>query len=232
MLSRVFIHAATLALCSVVLSNAASSNTSAAIVSTNIAALRAQAEQGVAKAQSILGLCYLYGTRVTEEKAEAARWFRKAAEQGFPAAQFYLGKCYYSGDGVVKDKKASAVWFRKAAEQGFFAAQYNLALCYAQGEGVTADQAEAAKWFRKAAEQRYPAAQYNLGVFYYNGAGVNKDLVEAYKWLLIAKAAGVAEAEALCKIAASKMSATQVAAAEAMVVTWQQEHAAAHPATQ
>ena len=90
---------------------------------------------------------------------------------------------------------------------------------------------EAAKWFHNAADQNYPAAQINLGVFYYNGDGVNKDLMEACTWLLIARAAGIAEAEALCKIVTAKMTTTQVVEAEARVKKWQQEYAASHPAT-
>jgi TPR repeat protein len=91
-----------------------------------------------------------------------------------------------------------------------------------QGDGVVADKAEAAKWFRKAADQNYPAAQYNMGVFYYNGDGVKKDFIEAYKWLLIARATGVAEADALCKRLRSKMATAEISEAETRVKKWQQ----------
>ena len=94
MTGKILLYVATYLTCSAALWGSARINASAATLTTNTTALRAQAEQGDAKAQCILGLCYLYGARVTENKPEAAKWFRKAAAQGNPAAQLYIGKCY------------------------------------------------------------------------------------------------------------------------------------------
>lgn len=227
---RFILYAAMLALCSAVVSTAGSSQAGAATVSTNILALRAQAENGEAKAQCLLGMCYLWGTRVSADKSEAAKWFGKAAEQDFPAAQYYLGNCYYNGEGALKDTPEAAKWYRKSAEHGFSAAQFNLALCYVKGEGVRADKAEAATWFRKAADQNNPAAQYNLGVFYYLGDGVKKDFIEAYKWLLLARAAKIEDAAPLCNTLSSKMATAEIAAAELRVKQWQEAFKQAHSA--
>ena len=65
-------------------------------------ALRKAAEQGDARAQTELGLCYYEGNGVAQNKEEAVRWYRKAAEQGFAAAQDALDKCYYA-DGKIPD---------------------------------------------------------------------------------------------------------------------------------
>ena len=43
---------------------------------------RKAAEQGIAEAQSNLGLMYSDGLGVKQDYTEAAKWFRKAAEQG------------------------------------------------------------------------------------------------------------------------------------------------------
>jgi len=48
---------------------------------------RKAAEQGYAKAQYNLGLCYKNGWGVRKNITEAKKWFRKAAEQGLETAQ-------------------------------------------------------------------------------------------------------------------------------------------------
>ena len=49
------------------------------------------AQQGDAKAQFKLALCYDDGTGVPQDKALAAQWYTKAAEQGHVKAQVKLG---------------------------------------------------------------------------------------------------------------------------------------------
>ena len=76
------------------------------------------AEQGCAKAQYNLGLCYVYRMGITGDIQDRVKWFRKAAEQGNADAQLCLGICYAEGDGVAKDMSEAVKWCRKAAEQG------------------------------------------------------------------------------------------------------------------
>ena len=51
---------------------------------------RKAAEQGLAKAQSNLGLMYLNGQGVIQDDKQAVYWFRKAAKQGLVIAQHNL----------------------------------------------------------------------------------------------------------------------------------------------
>ncbi len=53
------------------------------------------ADQNYASAQLILGLCYVRGIGVAENKDIAVRWFRKAARKGS------LGACFERGNGVA-----------------------------------------------------------------------------------------------------------------------------------
>ena len=141
------------------------------------------AEQGDAKAQYKLGLCYVLGEGVAKDKVEAVKWFRKAAEQWDADAQYALVFCYDSIESGVKQDKAEAVkWYRQAAEQGNAKAQHQLGLCYYNGSGVAEDRVVAAKWLCKAAEQGDAEAQYSFGYFCENGLGVVQDKVEAVKW--------------------------------------------------
>ena len=145
---------------------------------------------------------------VTQDYAEAVRWYRKAAEQGFANAQYLLGVCYTKGEGVTQDYAEAVRWYRKAAEQGVADAQYLLGVCYANGEGVTRDYAEAARWYRKAAEQGVVEAQYSLGCCYLREEGVAKNYNEAARWWRMAAEQGHEMAEvmltALYNIAATE----------------------------
>ena len=58
------------------------------------------AEQGDAKAQVDLGICYCNGDGVPQDYTKAVKWFRKAAEQGNADGQYRLGVCCYGGMGV------------------------------------------------------------------------------------------------------------------------------------
>ena len=103
---------------------------------TELAQLRALAEQGDAVAQNNLGVRYDNGRGVPEDDVEAVRWYRLAAEQGGAEAQYNLGYMCSRGDGVSEDDAEAVRWFRLAAEQGHADAQYNLEILSDGGEGA------------------------------------------------------------------------------------------------
>jgi TPR repeat protein len=119
--------------------------------------LRPAAEQGDARAQSLLGLIYYTGRAGLRNDGEAAKWFRLAADQGDVAAQFRLGLMYSEGQGVPQDHAEAANWYRLAADSGYAQAQYNLGLAYAAGEGVPHDNVMAHLWLNLAVAQ-FPAS--------------------------------------------------------------------------
>jgi TPR repeat protein len=124
---------------------------------TAIQRLRPLAEQGDARAQSLLGLMYSYGRGVRQHDGEAVKWFGHAADQGDAAAQFNLGNMYAEGRGVAKNDAEAARWYRLAADRGYAQAQYNLGLAYAKGEGVGHDNVSAHMWLNLAAAHFSPA---------------------------------------------------------------------------
>jgi uncharacterized protein len=93
------------------------------------------------------------GQGVTQDYAEAVRWYRKSAEQGNAFAQLNLGFMYAHGQGVTQDYAEAAKWYRKSAEQGNADAQNNLGLMYDNGQGVTQDYVEAHMWLNLAASK-------------------------------------------------------------------------------
>ena len=70
---------------------------------TAVRELRPLAEQGDARAQTILGGMYAEGRGVPQDDAKALRWYRKAAKQGAVVAQINLGVMYENGRGVAQD---------------------------------------------------------------------------------------------------------------------------------
>ena len=179
--------------------------------------LRKAAEQGVARAQCLLGLCYSNGQGMKKpDKFEGVRWLRRAADQGLAEAQFDLGMCYANGDGVPGNAEEAAAWYRKAADQGLPEAECELGNCYLEGTGVPKDVPEGVKWTRKAAEQGFGQAQNGLGLCYLKGTGVTKDYVQAYKWFNLAAAKGDERAdEARINLAAAERYLTPEQVAEA-----------------
>jgi TPR repeat protein len=111
------------------------------------------AEQGDARAQSLLGLIHYNDRGVLRDDAEAVKWSRLAAEQGDATAQFRLGLMYSEGRGVPQDHAEAAKWYRLAADRRHPQAQYNLGLLYATGEGVAQDNVMAHMWLNLAAAQ-------------------------------------------------------------------------------
>ncbi|MBI3413892.1 MAG: SEL1-like repeat protein [Verrucomicrobia bacterium] len=155
--------------------------------------VREKAEKGDPQSQFDVGVLYEF---LSNDKAEAVKWFRKAAGQNHTEAQYTLGDCYLFGRlGTEKNEVEAVKWYRKAAEQDHAKAQYILGLCYAEGQGVSINDVEAVGWYRKAAGQNHAEAQYSLGVCYTFGRGVAKDEAEAVKWYRTAAEQNYADAQ-------------------------------------
>jgi len=69
---------------------------------------RPLAEQGNARAQTLLGLTYEDGQGVPKNFAQAAKWYQRASEQDLAMAQNNLGLMYLNGEGVPKDPEVIA----------------------------------------------------------------------------------------------------------------------------
>lgn len=184
----------------------------------NFYELKAQAENGDARAQYLIGNCYYDGNGIDEDEDEAAKWWKLAADQGHLEAVFKMaGVC------ELEEKQEDAVnWLKISAEKGHALSQTALGQHYDNGLGVEENYSEALKWYKLAAEQGEPHAQYMLGChhanpnwaiyeeavkwftlsakqghpyaqtrlaeLYIEGKGVGKDFDEALKWYKLAAA--------------------------------------------
>lgn len=152
---------------------------------------------------------------VEEAKPGSLAKLKALAEAGYAPAQFHLAELYDRGEhGVVRNPGEARRWTGKAAEAGDPSAMHNLGLYYFQGVGGPQDLPAAARWFQKAAEAGVKDSQYNLGMLYQAGSGVPRDLSEAYKWFTIAAQAGDGVARESAIALESKLSTSQLAAAD------------------
>lgn len=142
-----------------------------------------KAELGDADAQVNLGQQYETGNNIlSQDYAEAMKWYLKAANQGNKFAQSSLGDMYYYGRGISKDPQQAVDWYRRAAEQNYAKTQHDLGYMYYHGEGIPQDYQQATYWYRKAAEQNHAKAQYDLANMYYYGEGVAQDYQQTVYW--------------------------------------------------
>jgi len=88
---------------------------------------RPLAEQGNAKARTLLAEMYETGRGVAQDYNEALRWYRLASEKGLAQAQGNLGLMYAQGTGVPHDLVQSYMWFTLAKQGGLGAADQALA---------------------------------------------------------------------------------------------------------
>ncbi len=112
---------------------------------------QAASTQGVASAQTNLGLMYAQGRGVKQNYDEARKLWEQAAVSGHPQAQFNLGLLYLQGLAGTPDERKASQYFLQAARQNVPEAQYALGTMYLAGRGVAKDRDEAVAWLQKAA---------------------------------------------------------------------------------
>lgn len=121
---------------------------------------------------------YEFGLGVSQDYAEAAKWYRKA--RGIVEARTRLGRLYKEGLGVPQNYAEAAELYRKAATFGEAEAEFDLGLMYEAGLGVPKDHSEALNWYHWAARHHHADALFYLASAHHNGRGVPRDLVKAY----------------------------------------------------
>src|SRR3954468_12496648 len=94
---------------------------------------RAEAEQGNADAQFMMGSLYNDGDIGPRDYAAAASWYDKAAAQGNADAQNSLGYLYDFGLGVARDQAKAEQLYESAAAAGNLLARNNIAYEWSLG---------------------------------------------------------------------------------------------------
>ena len=167
------------------------------------------AEAGDVEAQYELGVMYLKGQGVEQNREQALQWLQRAsdggneqakskltrvrqqqdkfeelaakAQSGDVDAQYQVAMMYLKGRGVSQSGKQARIWLGKAAEQGDARAITRLGIVNYKGEGGPTDYPQALNMFKRVSSTS-ALAQYYLGEIYANGAGVKQDYPAAIDW--------------------------------------------------
>ncbi len=185
--------------------------------------LRQTAADGDAKAQFEVAAIFTEGQAVSQDYAEAAKWYERAAAQGFVPAQYRLGNLYEVGQGVEKDLEQARLWYQRAAEAGNRMAMHNLAALYAGGQIGDQQFELAAEWFEQAAALGMTDSQFNLGMLHARGLGVEQDFEASYKWFSLAALSGDMDAAQARDDMAKSLSAEAVSRINAEIEAWKAE---------
>jgi TPR repeat protein len=169
------------------------------------------AEQGLAKAQLIVGRYYAWGEGLPQDYQKALHWLRLAAAQedeiaplcifrienylttkekaeaGDGDAQYQLAVCYHKGRGTAQDLKQALHWYQQAILQGNFYAQ--------EGKLELSREIKTFELLLDEANQGDSDSQYRMWEIYHYGKGTNPDHEVADNWLQVAATNGHAKAQ-------------------------------------
>ena len=152
----------------------------------SIARFSALANAGDPYAAWVLGKFYQGGRRVSQDQAQAERWYREAAARGYVQAKYHLSLIEKRGWPEFHSQEVK--WLKEDAEAGIVEAQHALGAYHRFGRGVRLSASEAAKWWKLSARRGYATSQARLALLYSKGDGVPRDEARAYAWMNLAAA--------------------------------------------
>ncbi len=148
------------------------------------------AEQGLIRAQYILGMAYESGeSGLPKDQQLSLKWYMAAAEQGDANAQCKMGDLFTPDEATSTERpdyNAALEWYHKAAEQNNIGAIHRLGWMHEEGLGVEADLEQATQYYLKSAEQGLFESCYQLALLF---AGQGR-FTQAEHWLERAGEAG------------------------------------------
>lgn len=100
-----------------------------------------------------LGVQFCHGDGVTQDYAQAHKYFFESAQDGHKTSLFNLGVLYERGFGVKENPTVAFDYFLRSAENGEVDGQMKVARLYIKGYGVSKNLMQAKLWFSKAADQ-------------------------------------------------------------------------------
>lgn len=145
--------------------------------------LQAAANNGVARAQSVLGSRYMEGRGVRQDLAKAESLLQAAAAKGDSNAMHDLGVIYGDETNGKRDQKRAVAHFMQSAENGNGYAGYVLGRSYwLARHGLPYDFDLAFRYTKDGAEMEHEGAQFFLSLMYYQGKGTEKNDNLALFW--------------------------------------------------
>jgi hypothetical protein len=144
-----------------------------------LAFLEPRCTKGAAENCYELGMLYLRGRGVPEDKVRAAGLFQKACDAGALAGCTALGWAYATGAGMAKDAAKAAQLYQSACDAGELSACAHLGLARFTGQGVAQDESAALALFQKACDGMIALGCGHLAWAYDVGRGLPRDDTKA-----------------------------------------------------
>lgn len=156
------------------------------------AAIRPLAEQGVPRAEVILGFFYERGIGTAADPAQALAWYEKAAAHNQPAGLHNLAYSHANGElGLTKDLTKAYELYLRAVELEYPPSIHNLARMYIYGEGAPLDVALGRALLERAVSLGYADATADMAYMLATGDGLPTDEPRARELYFIAAAQGI-----------------------------------------
>lgn len=156
------------------------------------AAILPLAEQGVPRAQVILGFFYERGIGTEVDLAKAVEWYQKGAAQNQPAGLHNLAYAYENGElGLPVDLAKARDLYLQAVTMEYAPSIHNLGQMYIYGSGVAPDVALGRSLMERAVTLGDPEATAALAYMLATGDGLPVDMPRARELYLIAAAQGI-----------------------------------------
>jgi uncharacterized protein len=175
--------------------------------------------QGVAEAQFAVGILYMNGLGVAEDRVAAEDWFVRAAQSGFAGAQYELSLLLQAkGESHLVE---AVDWLRRSVLNGFPPAQHLYSLYCEGGIGMNSDPTESFQVCLLAANQNYGPAVRRVAAMYEQGIGTVVDVRQAFNWYLRAAEAG--DADSAASVGRMYAAGTGVERNEEKALQWLQE---------
>jgi TPR repeat protein len=156
------------------------------------AAIKPLAEQGVPRAEVILGFFYERGIGTPVDEALAVEWYHKAADHGQPAGLHNLAYSYENGElGLPLDMAKAYELYLKAVAVEYAPSIHNLARMHIYGTAPEPDAALGRALIERAVSLGLPEATAEYGYMLATGDGLPVDLKRARELYFAAAAQGV-----------------------------------------
>lgn len=111
-----------------------------------------KAAKGDPASQYNMGVAYLFGDGVPQDKSAAARLLAESADKGYVPAQYTMGLLLHDGVGVKQNKALAYAWFSIAASSGSKTRESSWAddmKYYLENYGSSQDVAQGQAWAKK-----------------------------------------------------------------------------------
>lgn len=129
------------------------------------------ARAGDPEAQYEVGIMYLKGQGVEQNRESAIEWLKAAAASGNPLAEGKLSR--------IEEQESKFEELKAQADSGDVDAQYEVAMMYLKGRGVATIGSAALRYLQKAADEGDEKAISRLGIISYKGEVGDADYKKA-----------------------------------------------------